>query len=166
MPPIRGTVGASSDRTAIKNKAYQVANSNQLSSSVIKRDMILKNSHNLPTYFQLGRNSIEAGDRVFVASNEHNSGLHGSVPKGRRTNIPVQANILTRQNSAERLNLKPAIPRADSPSRRLLAKMRLEERSFRDSFEGKRLPDNGGSSGGNDEQHQGSGQGISLLSKK
>lgn len=150
MPPIRSSIGPTTDRT--KTKASQA-----ISSSVIKRDMMTKNQYNLPTYFQLGRNSIEVGDRPFVGSNEQNRGLVGSVTRGKRQHIPVAANILTRQDSAERLNLKPSNPKIDSPSRRLLAKMRLEERSFKETFEGRRLPDNRNS---NDRQT------TSLLSKK
>ena len=113
-----------------------------MSSSAIKHNMLVKNAYNLPTYFQLGRNSLEASESIFVPS-EKNKGLDGSVPRGKRTNIPIAANILTKQDSGERLNLKPSISRADSPQRRLLAKLRLEERNFKETFEGKRLPDEG-----------------------
>ena len=89
--------------------------------------MVSKNSDNLPTYFQLGRNSIEALSAVFV-QDPKNKGLRG-FQGGRRQNIPVQANILSKADSGERLNLQQKV---DSPQRRFAAKLRVAEGKFKE----------------------------------
>ena len=89
--------------------------------------MVNKNSDNLPTYFQLGRNSVEAHSALFV-QDPKNKGLAG-LNRGKRQNIPVQANILSKADSAERLNLQH---KADSPQRRFAAKLRVAEGKFKE----------------------------------
>ena len=100
--------------------------------------MVNRNEHNLPTYFQIGRNSLDAAESLYT-SDPANKGLL-IIPRGKRQNIPIGANILAKSDSAERLNLKNARKATDSPSRKFAAKLRIEERKFREQFEGERLP--------------------------
>ena len=85
----------------------------------------------MPTYFQIGRNSIEASESLYVPD-PRNKGLVG-MSLGKRQNIPIAANILSKSDSAERLNLRSG--KNDSPSRRFAAKLKIEERNFRQLFE-------------------------------
>ena len=72
--------------------------------------MVSRNSTNLPTYFQLGKNSVAASEAIYTVD-PSNKGLI-VVPRGKRQNIAVQANILAKCDSGERLNLQNKI---DSP---------------------------------------------------
>jgi hypothetical protein len=47
-----------------------------------------KNKDNLPTYFQLGKNSVEYGDQRYIAD-PNNKGLVGNSKPGKRMGIPV-----------------------------------------------------------------------------
>ena len=86
-----------------------------------------KNQFNMPTYFQLGRNSIENAERAYI-QDPQNKGLIG-LPRGKRQNIPVPANVLSKSDSSERLNLAP---KTDSPQRKLAGKLRMDERRFKE----------------------------------
>lgn len=93
---------------------------------VMKQQILQKNEHNLPTYFQIGRNSLEHGERVYV-HDPNNRGL-SNFSRGKKYNIPVQAAILTKGDSYSNLNL-PASP--NSPGQKFQAKMRMQERKFK-----------------------------------
>ena len=111
----------------------------------------------MPTYFQLGRNSIEHHDSVYT-HDPSNTGLLG-FPRGKRQNIPVLANILARSDSSERLNLPHNV---DSPAKRKASSLLMQERGFREQFDGRWQPLQD-SSGEKDQR----GQGVaSLLQKK
>ena len=70
--------------------------------------MVNRNQFNLPTYFQIGRNSIQNGESVFV-SDPSNQGLLGNY-RGKKQDIPIAANVLSKSDSAERLNLSSKSP--------------------------------------------------------
>ena len=64
----------------------------------------------MPTYFQLGRNTVDAGEKIFTHDRSVNKGLVNITEAGggpKRFNIPIQANILAKSDSRERLNLAP-----------------------------------------------------------
>ena len=102
-------------------------NADSLMSSDIKTQMLNKNQFNLPTYFQFGRNSVAASESLYTADPK-NKGLI-IIPPGKKQNIPVEANVLSKSDSAERLNLRTNV---DSPQKRYAAQLRLEERKFKE----------------------------------
>ena len=58
--------------------------------------MVNKNQYNLPTYFQLGRNSIKNGESLFI-NDPTNQGLVGNF-RGKKQDIPIAANLLGETN--------------------------------------------------------------------
>ena len=76
--------------------------------------MVNRNQYNLPTYFQLGRNSIKNGESIFIRD-PSNQGLVDNF-RGKKQDIPIAANLLSKSDSAERLNMKKTDN--DSPHRR------------------------------------------------
>ena len=68
------------------------------------------NKDNLPTYLQIGRNSVEAGERLYKQESS-NKGLYG-VPNGKKP-VPIGSSVLARSDSSDRLNLNQT--KTDSP---------------------------------------------------
>lgn len=68
------------------------------------------NKDNLPTYFQIGRNSIEAAERHYKQERT-NRGLTG-LPNGKRS-VAIASSVLARSDSSDRLNLYQT--KIDSP---------------------------------------------------
>ena len=85
-----------------------------------KQQIVGKNQFNMPTYFQIGRNSIEVGDSIYT-HNPSNRGLSNFQP-GKRYNIPVHASLLSKADSAKRLNLPT---KKDSAREKFAAKLRV-----------------------------------------
>ena len=71
---------------------------------------------------------MDASEAVYTMDPK-NKGLI-VIPRGKRQNIPVGANILSKSDSAERLNLKTAKKTEGSPSSKFAAQLRQEERKF------------------------------------
>ena len=74
----------------------------QLTLQEIRSNLINMNKDNLPTYFQIGRNSLAAGERHYKWE-KTNKGLSG-LPNGKKP-VPIASSILARSDSSERLNL-------------------------------------------------------------
>ena len=68
----------------------------------IRAKLVNMNKDNLPTYFQIGRNSVEAGERLYKQESS-NKGLYG-VPNGKKP-VPIASSVLARSDSSDRLNL-------------------------------------------------------------
>ena len=68
------------------------------------------NKSNLPTYFQIGSNSIEAAEQHYKQE-KTNRGLSG-LPNGKRP-VAIASSVLARSDSSERLNLQQT--KIDSP---------------------------------------------------
>ena len=100
----------------------------------------MKNRDNLPTYFQLGRNSIENAEKVFIPNPQTNKGLIGSNKPGKKMSIPVPAYVLSKADSGERLNLHPSGFKDNrggdkSPIRKLATMLMSEEKRFKEKYE-------------------------------
>ena len=77
-----------------------------------------RNSFNMPTYFQLGRNSVGENDKIFKPNLQVNKGLRGHkgiTDSEKRFAIPVTAKILASSDSRQRLNLAPSMEHEISP---------------------------------------------------
>ena len=94
-----------------------------------------KNKDNLPTYFQLGKNSVEYGEQRYIAD-PNNKGLVGNPKPGKRMGIPVQANILSKGDSGDRVNLSNNEFRngSKSPLKQLASRLMKEESRFKDMY--------------------------------
>ena len=101
---------------------------------VMKQKMISKNEHIMPTYFQIGRNSVEHGNAIYT-HNLANRGLTNFQP-GKRQNIPVPASVLNRGESSVNLGLGLGSgSRTDSPVGKFAANLRMQERKFKQQFD-------------------------------
>lgn len=83
--PIATTTGARSG--ILKQQTASSPGSVTLGHKAMKQQMAVKNEHNLPTYFQIGRNSLEHAEQVYV-HDPNNRGL-SNFSRGKKYNIPV-----------------------------------------------------------------------------
>ena len=64
--------------------------------------MMVRNKSILPTYMQIGQNSVERGEQLYVQPKER--GVVGATG-GKMTHIPIQSNIDSKSDTKQRLNL-------------------------------------------------------------
>ena len=94
--------------TTFAKTPQHITNSAAAERLQIQASMVNRNQYNLPTYFQIGRNSIENHDSLYI-NDPSNQGLVGNF-RGKKQDIPIAANLLSKSDSAERLNLKSKSP--------------------------------------------------------
>ena len=100
-----------------------------------------RNQYNMPTYFQLGRNTIQAGNEVFKPTFNKNKGLKGFFEGSKKLDIPIRANILDKSDSRDRLNLAPDLYQETiTPQKIRVKNMLRNSREFSDRHED-RLPE-------------------------
>ena len=107
-----------------------------MSSKQYKKMIETRNKDNMPTYFQIGKNTLERAEQLYIAD-PMNKGLVDNSRPGKKMSIPVNANILSKSDSSERLNLagkKDYRVASKSPLKQLATRLMKEENAFRQKY--------------------------------